>query len=150
MSFKKKFKIEGLNKRLRLEESAKIILSERMNYIMSRVDKYFKDDSTENLHEMRITFRKFRYVLEIFYDCLPPKMFKHVYNYCKEMQDMIGTARDLDVLEMKIKTTAAEINQNVPTYFYEKIEYEKKIARQNIKLELIKFIADKEINKLII
>ena len=150
MSFKKKFKIKGLNKRLRLEESALIILKERMIEIMRYIDVYFKDDSTENLHIMRITFRKFRYVLEIFYDCLPPKLFKHVYNYCKDMQDLIGIARDLDVLELKIKATASEINQNVPGFFYEKIENEKKLARQNIKLELIKFIADKEINKLII
>ncbi len=150
MSFKKKFKIDKLNKKLRLEDSAHIILNERVTKIMRQIDKYFKNESTENLHELRIAFRKFRYVLEIFYDCLSPKSFKHVYNQAKDMQDLIGTARDLDVLEIKIKATAEEINQNVPEYFYEKISVEKNAARQNIKLELIKFISDKEINKLLV
>jgi CHAD domain-containing protein len=150
MSFKKKFKISKLDKKLRLEESVYIVLGDRLNQIIKQIDRYFKEDSTENLHEMRISFRKFRYVFEIFYDCLPPKLFKHVYTIAKDMQDLIGTARDLDVLEMKIKLTAEEINQQVPEYFFEKIENEKIIAKQNIKMELIKFISDKEINKLLV
>jgi CHAD domain-containing protein len=149
MSFIKIFKIKNLDKKAKLEESAEIILNDRLQKIMKEIDKYFKDDSTNNLHRMRISFRRFRYVLEIFYGCLPSKLFKHIYRMTKELQDMIGIARDLDVMEVKIQSTALELKQKVPKYFLEKFKKEKLAARQNIKLELIKFISDKDINKLL-
>jgi len=150
MSFIKRFKIKYLDKKARFDESAVLVLNDRLLKIMKEIDKYFKDDSSNNLHSMRLAFRRFRYVLEIFYECIPPKLFKRVYSIAEEMQDLIGTARDLDVMEQKIQATAVELKQKAPMYLVKKIEKEKSAAKQNIKLELIKFISDKDINKLVI
>jgi CHAD domain-containing protein len=150
MSFVKKFEMEGLHKETKLEEAATIVLGYKLKHVMKEINKYIKDDSTKNLHTMRIAFRKVRYVLEIFYVCFQPKFFKRIYSLVKELQDLIGTARDYDVLEVKLQTTAREIEQKIPRPILDKFEKEKLAARQNIKLELIKFISNKDIKKLIL
>jgi CHAD domain-containing protein len=149
MSFKKDFKIKGLDKKARFSETAAIVLNHKLQRLAREIDRFFKDDSTKNLHIMRIAFRRFRYILELYCDCLPPRLFKHVCILTKDLQDLIGIARDLDVMEEKILMTSKEIKQKIPKYFIERIQKEKIVARQNIKLELIKFISNKDINKLI-
>ena len=150
MSFKKKFKIKGLDRKLKYSTAAEIILDGKLREINKRVDKYFKNDSLENLHVMRIAFRRFRYVLELFYDCVEPKLFKKVYILTKNIQDLLGEVRDLDVLEQKMKLTETEVNQRLPDFFFEKIHNERNDISNKIKMELINFISDNDINKFLI
>ena len=150
MSSKNKFKIKGLDRKLKYSTAAKIILDSKLREINKRVDKYFKNDSLENLHSTRLAFRRFRYVLELFYDCIEPKLFKRVYLHSKQMHDLLGQARDLDVLEQKFRLTEAEINQKLPESFYEKINKDKDKIRNQVKMELINFIGDKDINKFLL
>jgi CHAD domain-containing protein len=147
MSFRKKFIIPDLNKKLRLEEAAEIIVRNKLGLIRSEIDRYFKNDSTENLHSLRIAFRRLRYSLELFYDCFPAKTFKKTLTLLKDLQDLLGKARDIDVLISSLKSLEEEINLNIPELLYEKTGEENNKLRQNIKSELIKFIDSKEINK---
>ena len=66
------------------------------------------------------------------------------------MHDLLGQARDLDVLEQKFRLTEAEINQKLPESFYEKINKDKDKIRNQVKMELINFIGDKDINKFLL
>lgn len=150
MSFKKKFKIKGLENKLKYSVAAEIIIDSKLREINKRVDRYFKNDSLDNLHNTRLAFRRFRYVLELFYDCIEPKLFKRVYLYAKQMHDLLGQARDLDVLEQKFRLTETEVNQKLPESYYEKINKDKDQIRHHLKMELINFIANEDINKFLL
>ena len=150
MSFKNKFKIKGLDRKQKYSTAAKIIIDSKLRVINKKVNRYFNNDSLENLHDTRLAFRRFRYVLELFYDCIEPKLYKRVYEYSKQMHGLLGQARDLDVLEQKFRLTEAEINQKLPESFYEKINKDKDKIRNQVKMELINFIADKDINKFLL
>jgi CHAD domain-containing protein len=150
MTINKKFKIPGLKIKSSFKKSASIILNRKLQIIFKEVDRFFDDDSVENLHSLRIAFRRFRYVMEIFYDCFDKDLYNYVYSYIQELQDLIGEGRDLDILEIKINKIEFEIDIKIPSFFYQKIQKEKNKIRQTIRMELIKFIIDKEVNKFII
>ncbi|MEW6508413.1 MAG: CHAD domain-containing protein [Bacteroidota bacterium] len=149
MNGKKKFKIPGLNINGKYKSAAPFILQEKLKQIFKETDRFFTDDSTDNLHSLRISFRRFRYVMEIFQPCLDTKIFNEVYNLAKKMQDVIGEGRDLDVLEIKVKMIENEINKKIPNYFFEKLILDKNKIRRNIKTELINFMINKEINRIL-
>lgn len=143
-----KFRIPGLNINRKYKSVAPIVLQEKIKQIYNEVDKFFLNDSSENLHSLRIAFRRFRYVLEIFQDCIEPKLFKDIYNRVKKLQDLIGEGRDLDVMETKFGLIENKINKKIPNYIYQNISEEKIKIRRRIKTELINFIIHKDVNRL--
>lgn len=145
-----KWKIPNLKKNQRFCAAGKHVLDKKLRDIFKLINKFFRDDSVEVLHDLRIAVRRFRYVLEIFYDCYEKKELKYVYDLAKKLQDLIGEGRDLDVMGEKVKGIAADINAKIPNYFFKKIETDRMEIRRKIKIELIKFMDDKYINRFII
>jgi len=143
----KKFKIPGLNVNSKYKSAAPFVLREKVRQIYKEIDKFFIDDSTENLHSLRIAFRRFRYVMEVFQECIEPSLFKEIYNQTKKLQDLIGEGRDLDVMEIKIGLLENKLKKKIPDYIYQNISEEKIKIRRFIKTELINFIIDKNINR---
>lgn len=143
----KKFKIPGLNINRKYKSAAPIVLNEKLRQIYKEIDKFFIDDSTENLHSLRISFRRFRYVMEVFQECIEPKIFNEIYNQSKKLQDLIGEGRDLDVMEIKIGLLENRLKKKFHDYIYQNISEEKIKIRRFIKTELINFIVDKDINR---
>lgn len=150
MARNKKFVIEGISEKQEFCEAGKIILSEKLKEIYSLIDVLFKDDKPENIHALRISLRRFRYVFEVFGICYDKKLFNYVYKKVKFLQDLIGECRDLDVLGPKVEHIAAETKARIPKYFYKKIHDDSVKSRQIVKLELIKFIDDKNVNSFLI
>ena len=150
MPRKKKFVIDGVSEKQEFCEAGKIILSSKLKEILSLTDLLFKDDKSENIHALRISLRRFRYVMEIYSICYNKKLFNYVYKKVKFLQDLIGECRDLDVLSPKVEHIAAETKARIPKYFYKKIDDERTKSRQIVKLELIKFIGDKYVNSFLI
>lgn len=148
MSLKKKYSIPGLNINSKYKTASATVLNEKLKQVSNEIDKFFKNDSTENLHSLRIAFRRLRYVMEIFQTCLNPGMFKYIYNLSKKMQDLIGEGRDLDVMEIKVRQIEKDLCKKIPEHFYHKISEDRRIIRQIIKTELINFIIDKDVNSL--
>lgn len=148
MSLKKKFCIPGLNINSKYKTASSVILNEKVKQVFKEIDKFFKNDSTDNLHSLRIAFRRLRYVMEIFQTCLNPDTFKYIYNLSKKMQDLIGEGRDLDVMEIKVRRIEENLGKKIPVYFYNKISEDRKLIRQIIKTELINFIINKDVNSL--
>jgi CHAD domain-containing protein len=138
----KKWEIEGLDTRKTLCESAKIILAERINNLLTEIGNFFKDETVENLHKTRIALRRVRYNMELFKACFDKKKFLIFYKRVEFLQDISGKVRDLDVLtqnmlaikEEKIKVTKA---------VFKKIGEKRENLKENFKLELMKFIHSK-------
>ncbi len=147
MKFHGKYRIDDLEKNMKFCKAGKVILSEKLKFLKKLIEKYLADDSVRNLHKMRIAIRRFRYVLEVFAPCYKPKLFNYVYNKMKFLQDIVGEARDLDVLSEKIRNVAGENGLSVPEKFFEQIQAEKSRVTEIIKEELIKFMDDKYVNK---
>ncbi len=147
MKFHGKYRIDDLEKNMKFCKAGKVILSEKLKFLKKLIEKYLDDDSVRNLHKMRIAIRRFRYVLEVFAPCYKPKLFNYVYNKMKFLQDIVGEARDLDVLSEKIRNVAGENGLSVPEKFFEQIQAEKSRVTEIIKEELIKFMDDKYVNK---
>lgn len=149
MTLKKKHLIKKIGKNDKFDSAAKLIMNSKLRIVKKQIKKYLKDDSVENLHSMRIAIRRMRYSLELFYNCFDRKFYNKVYSYLREMQDVVGELRDLDVLEEKIHSIDQKENLSVPKSIYENIIQEKNQIRSAIKIELIKFVKDKQVNQFI-
>ncbi len=138
-------KIKGLSNNLTFRQSAETILKFRYNEVRKESGEYLHTDTIENLHDLRISFRRLRYSLENYELCFNRKEHKLTLDYLKFMQDLIGEGRDLDVLEEKIKLLLKENNLELPDSFFVNITSQKEEIKHKIKLQLMKFLNDKKI-----
>ena len=148
MLYNNKFNIRGLKNKRSFTGASKVILDHKIKIVFKQIIKYKKDDSAENLHTLRIAIRRFRYVMEIFYGCIKPKLFKNVYDTVTKLQDMLGEVRDYDILEGKVHQTEIETGNKIPDSFYEKINNERARIKSILMNEITNFITDKNIKKL--
>lgn len=110
----KKWKISKLRNSKKLKRIADLILGQRVNTILDLLDRYLKNKSIENLHDVRIGLRRVRYNLELFLVCYDELLFSKFYNKIEKLQYLSGEVRDLDVLLLnlkKLKMSAVEIEE---------------------------------------
>jgi len=141
----KKWEIEELNIHKSFCDSAKIILAQRVNYLLSEIDNFFKDETVENLHKTRIALRRVRYNMELFIDCFDKKKFLIFYKRVEFLQDISGNIRDLDVLNQNILAIKKE-KISVTKRLLKKVGEKKENLRENFKLELMRFIHSKALS----
>ncbi|MBN1638780.1 MAG: CHAD domain-containing protein [Ignavibacteriales bacterium] len=146
---KKKWEIPGLKKTNEFDEAANTIIANKVKDVFKLINKYFKKQSVENLHFLRIGIRRLRYSLELFYLSFEPDVLKKVYNFAKYLQDLVGEGRDLDVIKIRLQIYQDEDNITIPLSLFEKIESDLKLHRREIKLQLRKFLNSKDIKKLL-
>ncbi|MBU0558899.1 MAG: CHAD domain-containing protein [Bacteroidetes bacterium] len=148
MKIKKKLGITGLAKSHQYCEGAKIVLKAKIDSIFQLIDKFILEDSDENLHDLRISIRRLRYVLEVFSVCYGEKLLTEVLEFSKYLQDLIGEGRDLDVMAEKVRELAAEIGADIPLNLFEKFRNDGISVRKRIKMDLIRFKGHKLIIRL--
>ena len=68
-----KWKIKGLNGKLSFRKTALIILLERSNNLKRLITKFLTEGSADSLHDVRISLRRLRYNMELFYDLFDKK-----------------------------------------------------------------------------
>lgn len=141
----KKWEIEGLDVQKNFCDSAKIILSQRVIYLLTETDNFFKEETVENLHKVRIAIRRVRYNMELFKVCFDKKKFLIFYKRVEFLQDMSGNIRDLDVLNQNIIAIKDE-KIKVTKALLKKLGEKKENLRENFKLELMKFIHSKALS----
>lgn len=141
----KKWEITGLNNNKRLDESAKIILTQRIDFLLNAVRNFFENESVENLHDVRIALRRVRYNMELFITCFDNKKFLVFYKKVEELQDLSGLVRDLDVLNENINTLKNE-KIRITNKIFDRVSQKKEVLKENLKLELMKFIHSKALN----
>ena len=136
-----KFKISGLKKKVSFSDASEIVLQSKLKIVFEEIDAYLKNDSVVNLHKLRIALRRFRYNLEIFYNCIKPKLFKSIYESVEDLQDIIGELRDLDVLKEKLKIVETDLGISVPPQLFEKI------LNEQLELRLAEFLFNDNLKK---
>lgn len=143
----KKYLIKGLRKSAGLESASKIMLDDKLKNVFIRVDLFLEDDSEKNLHQLRIALRRFRYLMESLYLCIDDKLFTSVRKKTKDMLDLLGEGRDQDVLTIKLKEIFEDKKFTVSKELRAHLKEKRIETRQMIKVELIKYICDENLNK---
>jgi CHAD domain-containing protein len=137
-----KWIVKGPGKQTAFIDAGKMILMKRLKSLIQTIRKYFRDESIENLHRIRIALRRLRYTLEVFYCCLDRKTFMPFYKNIEHLQDITGEVRDLDVL--RENTLMISDNKMKVDDFLEKLDMKRQELSENVRLELMKFIHNKE------
>ncbi|MEJ2614478.1 MAG: CHAD domain-containing protein [Ignavibacteriaceae bacterium] len=136
---KSKWEIKGLSSDLPFGDSAKIILSDRLSNLLNAIDIFFKNDTEENLHDIRIALRRLRYNMELFTCCFEGKKFSSFYKIIERLQDQSGLLRDLDVLKVNINSLITNEKLKISGKIFKKIEEKRSELKAALKLELMKF-----------
>ncbi len=145
MAKSKKWKIKGLEERTSLEDSGRIVLKQRLKALLSSIKLFLKEDTIENLHEIRISLRRLRYNMEIFICCFDKKKFLVFYKKISLLQDLTGNKRDFDVLIENIASLNVNEEIKIINTFIKKIEEKKSVLLDELILELVEFIHSKEL-----
>jgi CHAD domain-containing protein len=136
---KKKWKISGLSTNTDITSISRAVLSKRIEDLLNSINLFFENDSVENLHSIRISLRRLRYNMEIFFESFDKKKYMQFYKKVESLQDISGSARDLDVLKMNIEKLITEEKIKLPGKFSKKIDNQKKSLLEKLKIDLMKF-----------
>ncbi|WP_455218872.1 CHAD domain-containing protein [Kaarinaea lacus] len=97
------------------ERPVKAVADERIWKVYRRLMKEgiaIKDNSpAEDLHELRITCKKLRYLIELFQSLYKPKLIKQLVGDMKKLQDNLGAYNDLHVQSEKLKELSVELEK---------------------------------------
>ncbi len=84
--------------------SARRLLLERTEKLLEWRAAVFKHDDIEAVHKMRVASRRLRATLDAYAPICNPRQFKKVYKRIKEIADLLGDARDTDVMIQNLQT----------------------------------------------
>jgi len=140
---KRKWEIEKLKDSKQLKKSANLILKNRIESLLSYTEKYFKDHTVENLHDVRIALRRVRYSMELFIVCYDKKVFLKFYNKIQLLQDISGAVRDVDVSTENLNSLIEENHIKIESGILNKTSEKKNLLEEKFKLELMKFTLSK-------
>ncbi len=140
---KRKWEIEKLKDSKQFRKSANIVLKTRIESLLDFSEKYFKNQTVENLHDVRIALRRVRYSMELFIVSYDRKVFLKLYNKVQSLQDNSGAVRDVDISVENINSLVAENQINIDSEFLDKAKAKKNILEEKFKLELMKFTLSK-------
>jgi exopolyphosphatase/pppGpp-phosphohydrolase len=87
------------------------MLHERVKKLLEWQDEVLKNEDSESVHKMRVATRRLRATLDAYESCCQSGKFKKVYRQVKQMADLLGTARDTDVMVQRLQ----EQHDAVPT-----------------------------------
>ena len=140
---KRKWEVEKLKNSKQFKKSADLILNYRIESLLSLTDKYFKDMSVENLHDVRIALRRIRYSMASFIVCYDKKIFLKFYNNVQLLQDLSGNVRDVDISLENINSLVTDNHIKIDSEISTKANEKKIILEEKFKLELMKFTFSK-------
>jgi len=143
MTKKIKWQIKELRNSKHLNKSANVILKSRIESLMSAVKKYSQSNTAENLHELRIALRRVRYSMELFFVCFNKKEFLKFYNKIKNLQDLSGFTRDIDITLENVYSVFGKNTVSSNEDFMNKVLKKKEFLEEQFNKELNKFINGK-------
>ncbi len=79
-------------------QSGRRLLRDRAKKMLSWRDDVLKHEDVEAVHKMRVASRRLRAVLDAYESVCDRKQFKKVYRKVKDVADVLGMARDTDVM----------------------------------------------------
>jgi len=149
MSYSKQFSVKNLRENQPFVKSLEPVLALRLKQIQKRFERYKNAHSSENLHKLRIAFRRFRYTLELYCNCIKPKAFKKIYEKATQLQELTGFRRDLDVMRLKLEELYAKSEFQIPFEVLSSIEAEQKRFEDQILVALDDFFSDPPLRKIV-
>ncbi len=106
-----------------VESSAKLTINhladrriwKRYKRVLQEGEAITEHSPAENLHELRKSCKKLRYLLEFFQSLYPEDQIKHLIKNLKGLQEVLGSFQDYTVQENTLKLFSEEmLNNNVP------------------------------------
>jgi CHAD domain-containing protein len=91
------WEVPGLTGDARFREAAGRVILTRWRETMSYRDGTLLGEDIEELHSMRVSSRRLRAAMDAFEGAFPRKTFRPLLRRVKEITDVLGDARDLDV-----------------------------------------------------
>ncbi len=92
--------------------SGRRLLLDRTEKLLQGRDAVLKNDDIEAVHKMRVASRRLRATLDAYEAICAPQPFKEVYKKTKKLADLLGKARDTDVmiqnLQVQLHQSSAE------------------------------------------
>ena len=79
-------------------ETGRQELRKRSEQFVKWIDPVLQNEDVEAVHKMRVASRRLRATLDAYESACVQKPFKRVYREVKQAADLLGTARDTDVM----------------------------------------------------
>lgn len=105
------WEVPGLTGRLTFREAAGHVILTRWREMMSYREGTLLGQDIEELHAMRVSSRRLRAAMDAFAPAFPPKGFRTHLRQVKEVTDVLGEARDLDVAVDGLQAVAREMTE---------------------------------------
>lgn len=104
----KAWDVPGLAGDARFRQAAGRVILTRWREMMSYRDGTLLGDDIEELHSMRVSSRRLRAAMDAFEGAFPRKSFRPLLRQVKEITDVLGDARDLDVAIERLSGSLAD------------------------------------------
>ena len=85
------------------------MLRERVEKLFDWRDEVLRNEDIEAVHKMRVATRRLRATLDAFEMCCEPAQFKKVYRRIEKMADLLGSARDTDVMLQGLRAQIEQV-----------------------------------------
>jgi CHAD domain-containing protein len=105
----KAWDVPGLTGDARFRQAAGRVILTRWREMMSYRDGTLLGEDIEELHSMRVSSRRLRAAMDAFEAAFPRKVFRPLIRQVKEITDVLGAARDLDVAIERLSRTVADM-----------------------------------------
>jgi CHAD domain-containing protein len=99
--------IPGLHAGLSYREAAARTVAVRAQELFDHAEGVLDTSDIERVHDMRVSSRRLRAVLEIYEPCFPPKQLRAALADVKALADALGERRDPDVQLAQLEEFAA-------------------------------------------
>jgi CHAD domain-containing protein len=104
----KAWDVPGLAGDARFRQAAGRVILTRWREMMSYRDGALLGEDIEELHSMRVSSRRLRAAMDAFEGAFPRKSFRPLLRQVKEITDVLGDARDLDVAIERLSGSLAD------------------------------------------
>ena len=94
-------------------QSGARLLLERTYKMLEWRSEVLKHKDIEAVHKMRVASRRLRAVLDAYEVACDPKRFKKVYRQVKDIADILGKARDTDVIVADLQQQLAQASDDL-------------------------------------
>jgi CHAD domain-containing protein len=106
------WEVPGLSGHARFREAAGRVVLTRWREMMSYRDGTLLGEDIEELHAMRVSSRRLRAAMDAFEGAFPRTSFRPLVRQVKEITDVLGDARDLDVAIERLTGLRAEMRED--------------------------------------
>jgi CHAD domain-containing protein len=104
--------VPGLSGRARFRDAAGRVILTRWRETMSYRDGTLLGEDIEELHAMRVSSRRLRAAMDAFEEAFPRTSFRPLLRQVKEITDVLGEARDLDVAIERLAGLLTEMRED--------------------------------------